>query len=173
MMDYHGNTNYSVVDGDLIEDLYGRMYQEKVLGAERLRLFNASRLAGVVESADGVRVTVQSLISGERTVLDADVIVCATGYRPADPYAVLGDAASFCRRDELGRPLVSRDYRALTDPALRCGVYLQGGTEHSHGITSSLLSNTAVRAGEILGSILEREAARIPAPEFTKSGSPA
>ncbi|MEV0505808.1 L-lysine 6-monooxygenase, partial [Streptomyces spectabilis] len=35
-------------------------------------------------------------------------------------------------------------------------VYLQGGTEHTHGLTSTLLSNTAVRAGEIRDSLLAR-----------------
>lgn len=156
MLNYHGNTNYSVVDGELIEDLYRRVYQEKVLGARRLRLFNASRLAEVTETAGGVRAVVESLTSGTRTALDADVVICATGYRPADPFALLGAAGRHCRRDEFGRPVVQRDYRAVTAPELQAGVYLQGGTEHSHGITSSLLSNTAVRAGEILASITAR-----------------
>jgi L-ornithine N5-oxygenase len=75
MLDYHGNTNYSVVDAELIEDLYGRVYREKVLGRERLRLFNASRVADAVETAGGVRTTVESLLTGERTVLDADIVV--------------------------------------------------------------------------------------------------
>ncbi|MGH3486991.1 MAG: L-lysine 6-monooxygenase, partial [Actinopolymorphaceae bacterium] len=48
---------------------------------------------------------------------------------------------------------VGRDYRVVTAPEVRGGIYLQGGTEHTHGITSSLLSNTAVRAGEILASV--------------------
>ncbi|MQA96383.1 MAG: L-lysine 6-monooxygenase, partial [Streptosporangiales bacterium] len=42
-------------------------------------------------------------------------------------------------------------------------IYLQGGTEHTHGITSSLLSNTAVRAGE-LASTLERSNRPAPQP---------
>jgi L-ornithine N5-oxygenase len=37
---------------------------------------------------------------------------------------------------------------------VRCGIYLQGGTESTHGLSSSLLSNAAVRAGEVLTSIL-------------------
>lgn len=156
LMDYHGNTNYSVVDIDLIEDLYRRVYQEKVLGAERLRFHNVSRLTGVTETPDGVRATVRSLVTGEETVLDADVVVFGTGYRPADGLALLGEVAGLCRRDDEGRVRVERDYRVEASPALRCGVYLQGGTEHTHGITSSLLSNTAIRVGEILDSILAR-----------------
>jgi L-ornithine N5-oxygenase len=158
LMGYHANTNYSVVDIDLIDELYRREYREKVLGTQRLRLFNASVPAKVVRTSDGVEVTVRSLTTGEETRLDADIVVCATGYSPADPTGLLGDLAEYVVRDEQGRPQVDRDYRVWTVPELSAGIYLQGGTEHTHGITSSLLSNTAVRVGEILGSIIARRA---------------
>ncbi|MGW9121211.1 lysine N(6)-hydroxylase/L-ornithine N(5)-oxygenase family protein [Streptomyces sp. NPDC055663] len=156
LMAYHGNTNYSVVDIDLIDDLYRQMYQEKVLGTERLRFLNVSRVTGVQETPDGVRTTVNSLVTGEETLLDADVVVFATGYSPADPLGLLGEVAGHCLRDDAGRVRVERDYRVSTGPGLRCGIYLQGGTEHTHGITTSLLSNTAIRVGEILDSLLDR-----------------
>ena len=41
LLGYHRNTNYSVVDAELIEDLYRRVYQEKVTGRERLRIMQA------------------------------------------------------------------------------------------------------------------------------------
>jgi L-ornithine N5-monooxygenase len=156
ILDYHANTNYSVVDTDLIEELYRRTYQEKVLGEPRLRVFNVSRVAEAVETAEGVRATLESLTTHEKTVLDCDVVVYATGYRPADPLRLLGSLRTRCRRDERGRPAVGRDYRVATEAALRAGVYLQGSTEHTHGISSSLLSTTAVRAGQILQSITGR-----------------
>jgi L-ornithine N5-oxygenase len=161
ILDYHANTNYSVVDTDLIEELYRRTYQEKVLGSPRLRLFNVSRVAEAVETGDGVRATVESLTTNEKTVLDCDVIVYATGYRPADPLRLLGPLGTRCRRDGQGRPVVARDYRVATDDALRAGLYLQGGTEHTHGISSSLLSTTAVRADQILASITTRRDASL------------
>ncbi|MFE4454024.1 lysine N(6)-hydroxylase/L-ornithine N(5)-oxygenase family protein [Streptomyces sp. NPDC056796] len=162
LMDYHGNTNYAVVDIDLIDGLYRTAYQEKVLGTERLRFLNVSRVAEAVETADTVRTTVESLITGERTTLDADVVVYATGYRQADALGLLGDVGRHCRLDDQGRVRVERDYRVAAGPGLRCGIYLQGGTEHTHGITSSLLSNTAVRVGEILDSIVERGRGEVP-----------
>lgn len=159
IMDYHANTNYSVVDTDLIEELYRRVYQEKVLGTQRLRLFNVSKVVETVETDESVRATIESLTTHEKTVLDCDVLVYATGYRPTDPLTLLGDMAGLCHRDDDGRPLVARDYRLKTESTLLAGLYLQGSTEHSHGISSSLLSTTAVRAGQILDSI----APRIPA----------
>jgi len=171
LIDYHGNTNYSAVDIELIDDLYRRMYREKVQGVERLRLFNVSRPVDVVETADGVRATIESLTTGERTVLEPDVVVYSTGYRPADPTPLLGELAAYCGRDQQGRLLVERDYRLKVEPAVSGGIYLQGGTEHSHGITSSLLSNTAVRVGEILESIVDRRDAAGSRPEYAVSGT--
>ncbi|HWO58794.1 MAG TPA: SidA/IucD/PvdA family monooxygenase [Umezawaea sp.] len=172
LMAYHGNTNYAVVDHDLIAELYRRVYQEKVLGKQRLRLINVSRPAEVVETEDGVRVTVESLTTGERTDLDADAVVYATGYRESDPTEMLGEIAEHCRRDERERLRVGRDYRVDTDGQVGGGIYLQGGTEHSHGITSSLLSNLAVRVGEILESVVDRRTPSIPAqPEYAVSAT--
>jgi L-ornithine N5-oxygenase len=163
LVGYHANTNYSVVDIDLIDELYRRVYREKVLGEERLRLLKVSRVTDVHSTGDGLSVTVESRTSGARTVLDTDVIVYATGYRPADPTGLLGDLSGLCPRDDRGRLRIDRDYRLHTADRLRCGVFLQGGTEHTHGITSSLLSNTAIRVGEILDSVLAARASWAPA----------
>lgn len=154
ILDYHGNTNYSVVDTELIEELYRRVYREKVLGAERLKIHNVSRVIEVITTDTGVRATVESLTTREKSVLDCDILVYATGYRPIDPLGLLGHAAEGCRLDSAGRVRVDRDYRLVTVP--ESGIYLQGGTEHTHGISSSLLSTTVVRAGDILKSIIDR-----------------
>jgi L-ornithine N5-oxygenase len=170
LMGYHANTNYSVVDVDLIDELYRREYREKVRGVQRLRVFNVSRTTQVTRTDQGVRATVVSLITGEQTVLDADVVVFATGYQSADPVGQLGALAQHCHRGEDGRLSVGRDYRVWTAPEVSGGIYLQGGTEHTHGITSSLLSNTAVRVGEILQSIVDRRSL-VPAPRPVYAGS--
>jgi L-ornithine N5-oxygenase len=156
LLGYHGNTNYSVVDTDLIETLYRRMYREKVLGVHRLRLLNVSRLLAAEQSGNRVAVTVEAMLTGDRAVIEADVLVCATGYAPADPFPLLDELATRCEYDEQGRARVDRDYRVRADPDVRAGIYLQGGTEHTHGISSSLLSNTATRSGEILESVVNR-----------------
>ncbi|USX52601.1 lysine N(6)-hydroxylase/L-ornithine N(5)-oxygenase family protein [Lentzea sp. HUAS12] len=163
LMGYHANTNYGVVDGDLIEELYRRVYREKVVGRQRLLLHNTSRLTEV--TSDG-KCVVESLADGGQLPIDADVIVYATGYRPANPAGLLGDLGRHCERDERGRLKVTRDYRLVTDDSVRGGIYLQGGTEHTHGITSSLLSNTAVRVGEILDSVLRRVAQQQAEPKL-------
>ncbi|MWA04698.1 SidA/IucD/PvdA family monooxygenase [Actinomadura sp. LD22] len=162
---YSRNTNYSVVDLDLIDELYRRAYAEKVAGAERLRILNVSRVLDVREDAGCVRVRVAFLPTGETTDLDADAVVYATGYRERDPFDLLGEAGARCRTRPDGRPVVERDYRIATEPGRAWGVYLQGATEHSHGIASSLLSMTAVRTGEIVQSIARRSARLASVPQ--------
>lgn len=66
-------------------------------------------------------------------------------------------AADLVERRADGLPAVERDYRSrLTRPA-EAAIYVQGGTEHTHGISSTLLSNVAIRSGEIVGSVLARD----------------
>ncbi|MFH9074634.1 lysine N(6)-hydroxylase/L-ornithine N(5)-oxygenase family protein [Streptomyces alboflavus] len=154
---YHKNTNYSVVDDDVIRELFRRSYEEEVAGAQRLRFLNLTRVKEVKRSGNDTRVVLHSLLDGEtEQEMDVDALVFATGYATMDATSLLGDLDGFCLRDEEGRHRVERDYRVVTTGDLSCGIYLQGGTEHTHGLTSSLLSNIAVRSGEIADSIVER-----------------
>ncbi|MGW6458137.1 lysine N(6)-hydroxylase/L-ornithine N(5)-oxygenase family protein [Streptomyces sp. NPDC055078] len=156
LLDYHRGTNYSVVDTDLIESLSRTMYQEKVQGRQRLRMLNVSRIREVDADGDRLNITVEFLPTGVREVLEADLLVHATGYQPQGIGERLGEIAKLCLRDEEDALLVGRDHRVATVAGVTSDIYLQGGTEHTHGLTSTLLSNTAVRAGEIRASLLAR-----------------
>ena len=153
IMSYHSNTNYSVVDPELIDELYRRHYHERVAGKERLRFLNVTRVIEAEPVGDQVNLSVESLIDGARQQLPSDLVVFATGYRPRDPVPLLGEVAAVCDRDEAGRLAILRDYRVATSPEVSARIYIQGATEHTHGITSTLLSNVAVRTGEIVESI--------------------
>ena len=110
-------------------------------------------------AGEPVRLALECLSSGERSVLDCDAVIFATGYRPVCPLGLLGQAHALCTTGDNGMVCIGRDYRVATNCAMPAGIYLQGATEHTHGIGSTLLSNTAVRAGEILGSILGHDVA--------------
>ncbi|MCX4237799.1 lysine N(6)-hydroxylase/L-ornithine N(5)-oxygenase family protein [Streptomyces sp. NPDC020707] len=157
---YHRNTNYSVVDDEVIRDLYRRSYDDEVRGIRRLEFLNLTRVSGVKSLSAETRVSLQVGPDEEVRELDFDALVCATGYSTMEPTRLLGDLDRHCMRDDAGRYRVERDYRIVTGPELRCGIYLQGGTEHTHGLTSSLLSNIAVRSGEIADSIVAGRAGR-------------
>ena len=157
---YHSNTNYSVVDDDVIRDLYRRFYEDEVRKVNRLRFFRLSRVAGIQSNGTGARLSVRSLLVDQSVELEADVLVCATGYASMQPVRLLDELDGLLHRDSEGRYQVERDYRLTSSPELVGGIYLQGGTEHTHGLSSSLLSNIAVRSGEIAESILRTRSAQ-------------
>ena len=141
-------------DADVsFQTLYDRAYREGITGHRRLHIRGASRLRRHEVGPDAVRVDIEFLPTGEVCTVTADAVVFATGYHAGDPGTLLGELGALCHRDDRGQLRVDRGYRVVTDDALRAGIYLQGATEHSHGISSSLLSNTAVRAGEIVDSL--------------------
>ena len=156
IVERHRNTNYSVVDPDLIDTLYEKHYAERVAGAERLLFHPMSEVTGVADTGDGLAVTVASGVEGTSTVLDADVIVYATGYRSGDPTRFLRSITA--ARDDQGRVRLGADYRIEVD-GTDAPLYVQGATEHTHGLASTLLSNIATRSGEILDSVLEHRVA--------------
>ncbi|MGW5173780.1 lysine N(6)-hydroxylase/L-ornithine N(5)-oxygenase family protein [Streptomyces sp. NPDC004082] len=157
---YHRNTNYSVVDADVIRALYQRSYDEQVRGSKRLHFRNLTRVASIEPAGDATRVLLHSLLDDRKEEVAVDALVFATGYDGLDPARLLGDFDHNFQRDQAGRHRVTRDYRLVTASGPTCGVYLQGGTEHSHGLSSSLLSNVAVRSGEIADSIVLRRTER-------------
>ncbi|MFD5650514.1 lysine N(6)-hydroxylase/L-ornithine N(5)-oxygenase family protein [Streptomyces sp. NPDC127039] len=159
LLDYHANTNYSVVDADLIEQLYRTVYREKVSGTERLRILGTTAVEAVERLDRGARLVLRRLVTSETRTLDCDAVVLATGYRPSDPRELLGPLADECLTDGRGRLRIGRDHRVATTARVRAGVYVQGSAaEHSHGITSSLLSTLAVRAGELRDALLVERA---------------
>jgi L-ornithine N5-oxygenase len=151
--DYHGNTNYSAVDSDLIVELGQRAYEELVEGEPRLIIRNLSRVAAVHDKESGLDVELLFLPDGSTTTVQADWLIYATGYRPRSPLTVLGEVGSYCKAGPSAALRVERCHRVVTAEQMRCGIYLQGPTEATHGISSTLLSTTAVRAGEIADAI--------------------
>ncbi|QRY64656.1 lysine N(6)-hydroxylase/L-ornithine N(5)-oxygenase family protein [Gordonia sp. PDNC005] len=154
LLNYHRSTNYSCVDLDLIRELYRREYAEHVDGDRRLFMRGASKLVGSDETDDDVQVTIENLLTGDAETMAVDAVVYATGFTPTDLSSLLGDLVE----PDQANGGVDRDYRVVTTRPISGAVYTQGGTEHTHGLTSSLLSNIAIRSGEILESVLSARA---------------
>ncbi len=148
LMARHATTNYGCVDLELINELYATEYQEKVSGHRRLLMRPVTEVAAAEPSATGVRVELHDRMSGESLAAEYTAVVCATGFRSVGVTDVLAgwDVAP-------ERMRVGRDYRLSVDGEPLAGLYVQGATESTHGLGSTLLSNVAIRSGEILDGI--------------------
>ncbi|MFT4086267.1 MAG: SidA/IucD/PvdA family monooxygenase [Gordonia sp. (in: high G+C Gram-positive bacteria)] len=163
MLQYHRSTNYSAVDPALINDLYRREYAERVSGDRRYFVQGSSEVVDVTETDDAATVTVRSHLTGEVSELVCDAVIFCTGFEPTPVSAMLGGLAGHCHEDVHGRPMLDRAYRLETDDEITGQIFVHGYSEHTHGLTSTLLSNLAVRAGEIVDAIDEhRQPAGVP-----------
>ena len=147
-------TNYAVADGDLIDRLYGLFYEQEVAGGDRLGLRRETTLRFARAEAGGVRLGLAGP-EGE-TSARYDWVVLATGYRRNLAASVIADLAPW-----LAEMAPGPDYRLPTRPGFAPGLFVQGYSEATHGLSDTLLSVLALRAEEIAAS-LERLRARGP-----------
>ncbi|MCY1390286.1 L-ornithine N(5)-monooxygenase [compost metagenome] len=142
------STNYSVVDLDLIERIYGILYRQKVSGIARHAFRSLSAVEKAVASETGVELALRSIANGEVSSHRYDAVILATGYERQMHRQLLAPLA-----DYLGDYQVNRDYRLVTDERCKAGIYMQGFCQASHGLSDTLLSILPVRACEIATSL--------------------
>lgn len=153
------DVNYAVVDLPLIRRIYKCMYQEKVLGRDRLRVRNFMKLEELLETGDAVIARFRDLLRDETVTLEADGLIVCTGYTWRRQHPLLEGLAPWFGRDGAGGYRIGRDYRVATDPSFAAGVYLQGFSEQTHGASETVLSLLPIRAGDILKSLLNAQEA--------------
>ncbi|MHC8306614.1 lysine N(6)-hydroxylase/L-ornithine N(5)-oxygenase family protein [Pseudomonas sp. PB3P13] len=145
--EYH-NTNYSVVDIDLIERIYGIFYRQKVSGIARHAFRTLTTLEKATSTERGIELSVRNNATGELTVGHYDAVVLATGYERQMHRHLLAPMQEY-----LGDFEVDRHYKLITDDRCKAGIYMQGFCQASHGLSDTLLSILPIRADEIAGSL--------------------
>lgn len=150
----HADTNYSVVDIDLIKRLYKIRYDQSVVGPERMVIRNLSTVIGAAPGERGIDVSVRNNITGSVSVLEADAAIFSTGYSRTAYQRLLAPLQGLFETDTQGNPVVDRSYRVRGNDGLRAGIYLQGTSEATHGLSDTLLSVLAFRGNEIFMHLL-------------------
>ncbi|MGF6232278.1 L-ornithine N5-oxygenase [Inquilinus ginsengisoli] len=155
------NTNYAVVDADLIERIFDILYQQKVQGPARLALCGRCEVTEAMAGPETVELTVRDGFAGTAARRGYDAVVLATGYERDGGRRLLSALAPWIEDFT-----VDRDYRLRTRPEFRPQIHLQGQSETSHGLSDTLLSVLAVRSQEIAESLLAAKRRRGVPPEL-------
>jgi len=152
-------TNYSGLAPHLLDALYRQLYQERLVGKQRMQIVTMTDVTAARMDSEEVVLELADRKTGEASELRCDLLLLGTGFVPDMPRMVrhLGECLG------LDRITVSRNYRLITDGAASAACYLQGVNEATHGIADSLLSVLARRASEISEDILELWAGPDPA----------
>lgn len=128
-------------------------------GGQRLHLSRFTELTGARTEDGLVTATLRDLLTGEERGERHDAVVLATGYDFREARGLLTGVDPYLLRDGDGELLVDRDYSVRTDESFAPRIFLHGAAEHTHGLTSTLLSLLAHRAGDILDAVLGTPAA--------------
>ncbi|SOY66754.1 lysine N(6)-hydroxylase/L-ornithine N(5)-oxygenase family protein [Cupriavidus taiwanensis] len=145
------NTNYSVIDANLIDQIYAMLYRQKVSGQFRANLLTCKAVQAAHAGAGGIELAIGATAPGAPADTDTrryDAVVLATGYERESHRRLLAPLARY-----LGDYRVDRNYRVQAAPELAVPVYLQGFCQSSHGLSDTLLSVLPARAEEIASDI--------------------
>lgn len=168
LLDLHSDTNYSVVDAELIATLYRKTYEGKVRKHQRLSLRRLSRLESLESDGDRVTAFIRDMHSGVVGDEHFDAAILATGYYPPSLTDIVPSIAPHIARDPFGEVVLDRHYSVKTHCDIGGKIYLQGASESQHGFTNTLLSALPLRSQEILQDILERQ--NMPAQPHAAKG---
>lgn len=163
------STNYGVVRLELLEKIYGTIYEQRIKTNEeekwQHRILPFRHVTDFEELPEPeregrIRLQVRNDSSGfgesEKSTmetLNVNAVFAATGYTRTAHKDLLRPAEYLRTGEEWN---VSRNYRVQFDTGKvseDSGVWLQGCNEMTHGLSDSLLSILATRAGEVVESI--------------------
>lgn len=161
------HTNYACTDLDLIRQIFDILYQQRVCGKQHQRILCRHLVEDIHNDEEGITLRLNDLNQGQHVERQYDTLILATGYERGHHRALLGNLAPF-----LGDFEITRDYRIKASPAFRPCIFIQGGSEQTHGLSDTLLSVTAVRAGEIVDSIHKHLYCQTSDPIVARSKNP-
>ena len=157
LINEYQSTNYSVVDLDLIERIYGIFYRQKVSGIPRHAFRSLTTVERAISHKGSIELALRSTATGEPSEHHYDVVILATGYERQMHRQLLAPLAEY-----LGDYQVNRDYRLATDERCKAGIYMQGFCQASHGLSDTLLSILPIRADEIAASLYAHGKQQVP-----------
>jgi L-ornithine N5-oxygenase len=158
-------TNYSAADLDVLERLYLRMYEDQVLGRERVRVYGDRLINQVSDYDDQFVLTLAA--RGETGIerIQADAVILATGFRDMGKgvqqeshHPLLDEVAQHFTWTPSGYLHVERDYRLRPLDGQELGpIYLNGLCESTHGIgDAGSFSLLSMRAQTVTVSLLDQ-----------------
>jgi L-ornithine N5-oxygenase len=164
--DFTRPTNYSAADLDVLERLYVLMYEQDLLGEQRIRVHGHAAIDKVHDDGSQIELTLSDRVTGASKALIADAVILATGFRDMgkgenqEPHhPLLTGVAEHFELSPSGYLDVNADYSLRPRAADAGPIYLNGLCESTHGIgdagSFSLLSIRARTITESLAAHLD------------------
>jgi lysine N6-hydroxylase/L-ornithine N5-oxygenase len=149
LLDEFWHTNYAAPDLELVQQIFGVFYNQRVGQEVRHRFLRRHDVTSARSTGNGVELALLDLNHDQTSVKNYDIVILATGYGRDRHKSLLEPLAPyFCDFD------VDRDYRLRSVKEFLPAIFLQGACEMTHGLSDTLLSVTAIRSDEIGRALL-------------------
>lgn len=162
IFDMHASTNYSGVDLKLLKSLYADWYHDKISGSNRFEFRRMTRVTSADHINRKVYIQLEDGLNSTRNTLEVDYLICATGFEPRSVLELFSEDLRACvKMDESNSPIFDRTYSLAMNIEGSISVYAPHMSERQHGLTATLLSNMAIRSGEIVNKIYSRRSRQV------------
>jgi L-ornithine N5-monooxygenase len=149
LLDEFWHTNYAAPDLELVQQIFGVFYDQRVGKVARHRFLRRHDVTSARSTDNGVELTLRDLDHDQASVKNYDIVILATGYGRDRHKSLLEPLAPYFYDFE-----IDRDYRLRSVKEFLPAIFLQGACETTHGLSDTLLSVIAIRSGEIGRAIL-------------------
>lgn len=153
-LEEYQNTNYAAVDIEILQELYRKMYEDRISGHNQIHMISNVDIMDVAVSSNGqIHLGLKNYLSDKHVPIPPlDIVILATGYDRTTIPSFMEPIKDYLiyRGKHLS---LNRSYKVDTVEGFLPSLHIQGLSELSHGISDSLLSNLSVRSGEIQDSI--------------------
>ena len=151
------STNYGGIDADESQALYSFLYEGEVTGQRRYEPHIFSVIDSVEAVGNAYAVTLRDTNNGRISTILVDGIVLGTGFEQSPVPPLLAMLQPWLDREADGWLAVGRDYRVKLLNAKGVGIFANGISEKTHGISDAQsFSMLAVRAQDLLDGLLQR-----------------
>jgi L-ornithine N5-oxygenase len=149
-------TNYAGIDISESQSLYSIVYEDEIMGTERLKLHVYHEVVALNASPSHLQVTLRDLFSKETRQVEVDGIILATGYRQPPIPPVLSALQPWLPTGRDGGLIVDRNYKIAIDGDDGVCIFANGQSERTHGISDAQsFSLMALRSERILQALME------------------
>ncbi|MCV4283220.1 SidA/IucD/PvdA family monooxygenase [Pseudomonas capsici] len=158
-LDWSRSTNYAGIDPDESQKLFSMIYEDTIAGRKRLQTYGYRVISRVEKIDQGYRVALTDTFSQRTEVLEVDVIVLGTGYQQYLIPPLLSNLQPWLKADLDGGLVIDRNYNVATQGECDVGIWVNGLSERTHGISDSqsfsLMALRAERIANALGHTLD------------------
>lgn len=145
---------YKGISTKTIREIYQKLYHGSIAGQKlNTHLHSQCELKHAELLGNGkIRLHFAHLSTQQSFVLDSDLVVSATGYRPAE-LTFMQNLKPYLAHDEQDRWQITQNYRLVHD--LNGHIFVQNQEMHTHGVGTPDLGLGAFRAAQIINQLLQ------------------